>query len=235
MQTSYLAEAWKVARLTVALGQDMLHPMRVLLARGRTWATVAMVLLTSASSAVALDQLDPPLERVPQEEYQIYDRIIQSKFLTSQTRLVMINRLTVNALRPDLPPPTVAFFHEQNFFQGRLQEDVVVDFVFKARRHARLEARFDLGVHYRFYSDGASEEPSVFLAPIPAGLSVGFDPTTIGVLAFSRVGFNTRENQALAYVEDRRPDGTGAGFLILLHRSGPEWTPTDTEVLWSLR
>ena len=58
---------------------------------------------------------------------------------------------------------------------------------------------------------------------------------TIGLLRFSRVGFTRREDQALVYVEEVRPDGTGGGFLVWLHRRGRVWTIADTEVLWMAR
>jgi len=54
-------------------------------------------------------------------------------------------------------------------------------------------------------------------------------------LEFSRVGFNRREDQALIYVGDNRPDGSGAGMLVLLHRRGRVWTIVNTEVLWIAR
>jgi len=195
---------------------------------------VTLGLWAAPAFSVAADQGREKLEKVPPEEYPIYDRVVETKFLTSQTRLVIINRLTVGELRPDLPPPTWEFFRESDFFAGKLQPETVTDFLFKTRRHSRLEARFNFGVRYQFASDGVLEEPMVFLAPVPAGLT-RFDPTRIGVLGFSRVGFNAREDQALVYVGDFRPDGSGAGFLVLLYRVEHEWKITDTEVLWVAR
>ncbi len=198
--------------------------------------TIAITLGLWAAPAfsVAADQGREKLEKVPPEEYPIYDRVVETKFLTSRTRLVIIDRLTVGELRPDLPPPTWEFFTEFDFFAGKLQPETATDFLFKTRRRSRLEARFNFGVRYQFVPDGVLEEPMVFLAPVPAGLT-RFDPTRIGVLGFSRVGFNAREDQALVYVGDFRSDGSGAGFLVLLHRVGHEWKITDTEVLWVAR
>jgi len=36
-------------------------------------------------------------------------------------------------------------------------------------------------------------------------------------------------------VGNERPDGTGAGMLVLLKRSGRDWTFVDTEIVWTLR
>jgi hypothetical protein len=53
-------------------------------------------------------------------------------------------------------------------------------------------------------------------------------------LAFSRVGRTLRNDQALLYVEQNRPDGTGAGLLVWFRRQGLAWAIFDTEVLWTL-
>lgn len=174
---------------------------------------------------------------VPQEEYPIYDRVIQTKFLTSQTALVVIKRFTVTRLGPDPEekPPTRADFEARGFFNGLLQRDLVTDFILKIHRPYRLEPRFNFGVAYRLVSEEGGEA-EVSLAPIPVEFSPpGYAESTIGVLEFSRVGFNRRRDQALVYVGNTRPDGTGGGFLVLLGRYGPDWTVLDTEVLWVAR
>lgn len=171
---------------------------------------------------------------IPDEEYSIYDLVIQTKFLTSQTELVLIDRMTVTTLGGEDFPATAAFFEEHRFFGGGLPAEGILDFVAKARQPWRLEPRFSLGVRYRFVSGDTIEEPEAALVH-PAGQTartVGFDPRRIGVLRFSRVGFNRAENVALVYVGDHRPDGSGGGFLVLLRRAGRDWRIVDTEVLW---
>jgi hypothetical protein len=190
-------------------------------------------------------------ESVPAEEYAIYDRVVQEKFLTSQTKLVLIAGWTVTRLGPEWPPTDQALFDESSFFEGRLPPDLVRDFITKNRRPSRLEGRFNFGVRYRFAS-GQAEEPEVSLAPIPAAgpftnlqsaLALSAGPTlsagltlsagpTIGILGFSRTGFTRRADQALVYVGDDREDGTGAGFLLWLYKRGQVWEIADTEVLW---
>jgi hypothetical protein len=180
------------------------------------------VLLLAFSAAYAAET-----ESVPPEEYPIYDLVIEKKFLTSQTELVLIDRLTVTNLGGE-------DWHQ--FFGGAIPADTLTDFLHKARRPARLESRFTLGVRYRFVTGDKIEEPEVFLPAIPVARpqsrGTRFDPTRIGVLRFSRVGFNRQENVALVYVGDHRPDGSGGGFLILLRRSGQAWQIVETEVLW---
>lgn len=172
---------------------------------------------------------------MPAEDYRLYDLVIKEKFLTLQTELVVIERFTVTKLGPDEKKdiPSQSFFNENQFFNGELRSDLVTDFIVKNVRPSKLEGRFDFGVRYRFLSEGILEEPEVSLAPLAVRLVQA--PSVIGALGLSRVGFNQRENQALVYVSDDRADGTGAGFLFLLVRSGQGWQIVDSEVLWTAR
>jgi hypothetical protein len=180
----------------------------------------------------------PPIrpEPVPVEEYPVYDRVVQAKFLTSLTTLVIVNRLTVTRLIPDGQPLTRALFDEGRYFGGNLPRDLVTDFLLKSSRPWRLEAKFKFGVPVRFVSGDELEGPEVFLAPIPARLSgqrlAQVPPTTVGILEFSRVAFSPRGDQALVYVGDDREDGSGAGFLMWLRRIAQGWEILDTELLW---
>ena len=60
-------------------------------------------------------------------------------------------------------------------------------------------------------------------------------PSVLDHLAFSRVGRTLKNDQALVYVENRRRDGTGAGFLVWFHRQQQAWELFDTEVIWTIR
>jgi hypothetical protein len=176
---------------------------------------------------------------VPSEEYPIYDLAVRSKYLASGTGLVLIERLTVARTNKDEREYlSRESFEEEGLFGGQLPAALLNDFFFKLKSSSRLESKFNFGVPYRFFSDGVPEEPEVSLAPIPAALRprpAQDTPKAVGVLRFSRVGFTPREDQALVYVEEERPDGTGGGLLIWLHRRGKTWTITDTEVLWMAR
>lgn len=175
---------------------------------------------------------------VPLEDYAFYDQVITKKFLTSDTRMVVLERMTVSRLLPDRDGSlSIAFFREQGYFGGELPEELVRDFVGANREPSRLEGRFRFGVRYRFVSGNAIEEPEVASA-----VAVKHDWTMpvqaapmLDRLAFSRVGRTLRNDQALLYVENPRPDGTGAGFLVWFRRQGGEWSIFDTEVVWTVR
>ncbi|MGQ0810836.1 MAG: hypothetical protein ACT4OO_06375 [Nitrospiraceae bacterium] len=202
---------------------------------------VLLVLVGVFASGLAASQtpsFDKP-EPVSPEEYPIYDLIVATKFLTSETQLVMIERMTATRLHPDQEKPfTRATFVAKQFFDGRLAPDVVVDFVLKNHRASRLDARFNFGVRYRFVTGEGVEEPEVSLA-VPAHDSRSTlaqdGPPLMIRLGFSRVAFASRRDQALVYVENPRPDGTGAGFLFWLTRPGKDWQILDTDVLWIAR
>ena len=175
---------------------------------------------------------------VPVTDYALYDQVVTSKFLTSETQMVFIERLTVSRLYPDQEgPTTIGMFEENELFDRRLPPDLVREFVFMNRQPARMDAHFNFGVRYRFVSPEGTEEPEVSLGvPAvwpPAGLTQ--DLSLLGRLVFSRVAYTLRSDQALLYVEQHRPDGTGAGFLVWFRRQGTAWIILDTEVLWSIR
>lgn len=167
---------------------------------------------------------------VPAEDYALYDQTIESVFLTSHTMLVVIERMTVARLFPGRTEPmTIGPFHDRNFFMGRLPSDLVRDFVGANREAGRLQGRFQFGIRYRFVTGQSLEEPEVSAAVPVQALPV------LERLAFSRVGRTLEQDQALVYVEQMRPDGTGAGFLVWFHREGRKWRIFDTEVVWTIR
>jgi len=200
-------------------------------------AAAGLVLGLFVNTPVAVSA-DSSVQAIPSEDYALYDQAVTQKFLTSETRLVVIERLTVSRLSPNQDGPmTIGFIQEQSYFDGVLPPDLVRDFAAVNQQPTRLEGRFQFGVRYRFVSGNSMEEPEVSLAsPVTAvrGLPVQVAPV-LDRLAFSRVGRTLRDDQALLYVENNRPDGSGAGFLVWFRRQGREWIIFDTDVVWTIR
>jgi hypothetical protein len=203
---------------------------------------IALTLLTGIVEAqlwpaIAADPGLPSVSAVPAEDYPIYDEVVRGKFLTSGTTLVLIERMTTTRLMPDSPIlPTVAFFEERAFFDARLPRELILDFLFKNQRPSRLGGLFKFGAPYQFISDEGEPEseakrvhPSLGRRPV----HLVQEAQTIDRLAFSRVGFSSRLDQALVYVANDRPDGSGAGFLLWLEARGTNWDIVDTEVVWA--
>ncbi len=191
-----------------------------------------LVLICSLQFGLLLKEAAQAGSSPPAEDYILYDQVIEKKFLTAHTRLVLLERMTVFKILPgQKEPTTTAFFEGQELFDQALPHDLIRDFVAVNQESGRLEGRFRFGLPYRFVSGNTVEEPEVLLA-LP--VTVGRDslPAVLDRLAFSRVGRTLRNDQALVYVENTRPDGAGAGFLIWFRRQGHDWRIADTEVLW---
>jgi hypothetical protein len=181
---------------------------------------------------------DQKADAVPAEDYALYDQVVTSKFLTSATQLVVIERMTRLRLSPDQEgPTTIGTFLEQGYFDGELPADLIREFTAVNRQPSRLEGRFHFGVGYRFATGDTIEEPEVSLArPVTAARARPAQaPPVLDRLAFSRVARSLRNDHALMYVEALRPDGTGAGFLVWFLRQGQSWTLFDTEIAWTIQ
>ena len=116
-------------------------------------------------------------------------------------------------------------FQQHGYFDGLLSQDLVRDFVGANQTPIRLDDRFQFGVRYRFVPEGTTEdsEAGAALLVVHNPAVPVHAPSVLDRLAFSRVGRTLRNDQALVYVENRRRDGTGAGFLV----SSP-WTGVGT-------
>ena len=199
-------------------------------------AALLMGGLMGRSGAVA--ESDQKADAIPAEDYALYNQVVTSKFLTSATRLVVIERMTRLRLSPDEEgPTTIEAIQEQEYFDGELPPDLIREFREVNRQASRLEGRFHFGVGYRFATGDRIEEPEVSL-PWPATVARArpiHAPPVLDRLAFSRVARSLRNEHALMYVEALRPDGTGAGFLVWCRRQGRSWTLFDTEVVWTIQ
>ena len=206
----------------------------------RLTVLIVAVLLTDVLLGLpgAVAESDQKADVITADDYALYDQVVTSKFLTSATQLVVIERMTRFRLSPDQEGlTTIGAFQEQEYFNGELPTDLMREFISVNRQPSRLEGRFHFGVGYRFATGDAIEEPEVSLAHplIVARARPVQRPSVLDRLAFSRVARNLRNDHALVYVEALRPDGTGAGFLVWCRRQGRSWTLFDTEVAWTIQ
>lgn len=173
-----------------------------------------------------------------QEDYSLYDRVIEDKFLTPEIQLVLLERMTASRLVPDQDGSmSLDFLQQQGYFDGMLPQELVRDFVGTNQTSVPLEPRFQFGVRYRFVSEGMTEDPEAGAAvPVLRNPARPAQVTSVlDRLAFSRVGRTLGNDQALVYVENVRPDGTGAGFLVWCRPQEQGWKLFDTEVVWTMR
>jgi hypothetical protein len=215
----------------------------------RTCALLTALTSASVAGLPATVSPEPPSESpplVPSDDYPLYDLIVDEKFLTPETKLVLLERATVTRLHPEQQGPVrLETFQEYEIFDGRLPMDLVRDFLFKNRTPSRLEGHFAFGVRYRFVSGQGAEQEETSLAPIPVSqgaprrlqeeIPLDEPPAVIDRLSFSRVAYTFARDHAFIYVEYNRPDGSGAGFAVWLRKSGRQWGIFDSELVWAAR
>ena len=193
----------------------------------------AVLLLLGPGTPAGAERSEHP-EAVGPEEYDIYNRIVEAKFLTSETSMIFIRELTATRLGPSGLPFSGEWFEENRLFEGGVPGPLLSDFLFKTREPSRLAARFGFGARYRLIPRDEGQHDRVSLPPHAAIRGIQLFSGTI-VLEFSRVAFTPKEDLGLVYVGNERPDGTGAGMLVLLKRSGRDWVFVDTEIVWTIR
>jgi hypothetical protein len=212
------------------------------------WLLLLGCFIASSNAALAAERAEPPLDSpppVPLEDYPLYDLIVDEKFLTPETELVLLERATLIRLHPEQQGPLrLETFQEYEIFDGRLPIDLVRDFLFKNQAPSKLDGQFGFGVRYRFVSGDGGAQQETSLAPVPVALETPHlaqegpldePPAVIDRLSFSRVGYSFGREQAFVYVEYNRPDGSGAGFAVWLRASGNRWGIVDSELVWAAR
>lgn len=187
--------------------------------------------------AIAESGQDGP-RYVPAEEYAVYDRVMEAKFFTSQTKLIVIERMTTSKLtRDEKPPPLRQYFQMKQFFNNSLPPSLLEGFLRKSdHAAARLESKFSFSIPVKFVTDQYLDDAEVSLPTMTVSMTqVQKRPgplPVLGVFQLSRVAFTPARDQALVFVGVNRPDGTGAGFLIWLYQHQDSWDLYGTEVLW---
>ena len=212
------------------------------------WALVSTLIsasLTGPPSAAPAETPPTSPRPVPLEDYPLYDLIVDEKFLTPETKLVLLERTTLTRLHPEQQGPIrLETFQEYEIFDGRLPIDLVRDFLFKNQTPSQLEGHFGFGVRYRFVSGNEAEQQETSLAPLSVSLEIpqllqegplDEPPAVLDRLSFSRVAYSFGREHALIYVEYNRPDWSGAGFAVWLRSSGSRWGIFDSELVWAVR
>ena len=208
------------------------------------FTVVSASLIGPAPAALAEPPPDSP-PPVPLEDYPLYDLVVDEKFLTPETKVVLLKRTTLTRLHPEQQGPLrLETFQEYEIFDGRLPSDLVRDFLFKNQTASQLEGHFGFGVRYRFVSGNGTEQQETSLAPLPVSLEMpqllqegplDEPPAVLDRLSFSRVAYSFGREHAFIYVEYNRPDGSGAGFAVWFRSSGSRWGIYDSELVWAAR
>jgi hypothetical protein len=170
------------------------------------------------------------------EEYSVYSDLLNSQYKSDKLQQFVINSETVGktkqpfiglragftptgAKRPDADPGTMSDFDANN------------------DKSIFLERRFDLKAPYVLVT---SDELHAIFGPDASGHYdmggwTGFYkqyPRAVGILGLSRVGFSSKKDQALAYVEIQHNLLGGSGRFFVLSRGDKAWEVQKQVVIW---
>ena len=155
-----------------------------------------------------------PADEIASEEYSVYSSLINSKFLSRETNLALIEGRTQ--------------FDDMVIIPKEFEDDLRP----KTAAAYSLQRRFHIRVTYRLLT------PAQLDALFKRSLSEAWDiywkryPRATGLLTFSRVGFNATKTRAFVYVADVCGARCGYGRTFVLEKQNRVWKIVDEKQLW---
>ena len=172
-------------------------------------------LLWLMGAMVAPSNARLPADKITSEEYSVYSSLINSRFLSPQTNLALIEG------RTQFDDHMVTIPKE---FENDLQPKIAANYALQRRLHIR--------VTYRLLT------PAQLDALFKSDLREAWDiywkryPRATGLLTFSRVGFNATKTRAFVYVADVCGALCGYGRTFVLEKQNRAWKIVDERQLW---
>jgi hypothetical protein len=172
------------------------------------------------------------------EEYAVYNAVLDSIYASSEPKpqqfVINVEPITetqhpstgtiggltgTGAARPETAPDTKSDFDE------------------KGKKSCRLDRRFDLKVPYTLVvNDDLNKifalDPSGHIDPKVWDHFYQRYPGAAGIVAFSRVGFDSKKNQALVYLVIQYGLVGGSGEFCVLVRNDGKWTIEKQVLIW---
>jgi len=112
-------------------------------------------------------------------------------------------------------------------------EEIFFDFIIKNKKSYPLERRFHFSINYILISE---KELSEIFKDFQRGWIEFYKrypkARGAGIVEFSRVGFNFKEDQALVEICAVQDYLMGQGFLILLEKKKDNWTIQEKKRTW---
>jgi hypothetical protein len=196
----------------------------------RSFRRLLLVLLALFVSAAAAE--------ITRAEEEVYAALLNSAYNEGHSDSQSVGSVIVAAgtvaLRPFLAhrKGPIAATHE---WLAEASDAVVADFVRENREQAEVVFRRRLlKPELKLILADEATLARVLGTPAQGDGWIRLDamyPNSGGVLRFSRVGFDTRANQALVYIEHQCGPGCGAGRLVLLTRLSGAWYLYKTVVV----
>ncbi len=190
-------------------------------------------LLEPLNSQAQTDEKTPVQDS---EEYSVYSELLNSQYKSDKLQQFVINSETVGktkqpfiGLRGGLAPSGAK--------RPEADASTISDFDANNDKSIVLERRFDLKAPYVLVT---SDELHAIFGPDASGRYdmegwTGFYkhyPGAVGVLGLSRVGFSSKKDQALVYVEIQKNLLGGSGRFFVLSRADKTWEVQKQVVMW---
>jgi hypothetical protein len=170
------------------------------------------------------------------EEYAVYSAVLNALFASPKLQQFVINSETSSKTKPAF----VGFIGGLTWSgakQPETESDTASDFDAKNDKSYLLNRQFDLKMQYVLVA--SAELHTIFVQD--AGGHPDMEswtrfykqyPAAPGILAFSRVGLNSRKRQALVYVTNQRGLVGGSGAFVVLAKTGKTWEVQKQVMVW---
>ena len=177
-----------------------------------------------------------PQSRIEDEEYRVYDSLIPKKFLNKKERGVVIeNRTTFNAgddliflkTQPDLTQRLATLDERYEILGhqlGGISLEILKDFRAKDSRPYEITPRHRLTAKYVLLS---KKRVITLFQQWQGDWNY---PHTIGVISFSRVGFNAAKTEAIVYVRFSCGRRCSSSEFVFLSKTQQEWRKKSSYV-----
>jgi hypothetical protein len=203
--------------------------MRLLIFTAVLLSLLSLTLTTAATQSDSAASLEA-------EEYVVYSAVLNGVSSSPELKQLVINIETSSKekqpfigiiggmVRTGAKPPEAA-------------DDTWSEFNARNGKSGLLDRRLDLKLPYVLVTD---EKLKTFFVKGPNGEIDGGIwqtfykqyPGAQGVLAFSRVGFNSKKDEALVYVANQSGLVGGSGRFVLLSRSSGNWAIQKQVLIW---
>jgi hypothetical protein len=184
----------------------------------------SLVLLALAALLMALPaprKLSAQATDTPQihdsEEYSVYNAVLNAQFASDKSQQFVISGKTIRITKPD-------YFDR---VASDVESDTLSDLKAKNEKSGLLEKRFDLKKPYVFVSD---DELDVMFSEKSGSLFIGgwalfYEryPGAPGLITFSRVGFDSKKDEALVYLGFQHHYLGGSSRFLVLSKGDKSW------------
>lgn len=169
------------------------------------------------------------------ESRDVYSAILQQAFIRHRYRTVVIVTTSADCLLIDVNPntdasPTVEQLYARERTVMPVQLDAVADYAHKNETQGELSLK-DLGIPNELISP---EQVAELFEKGGGGWDTFYKryPGSLGLVSFSKVGFNARRDQAFVYVAKTCHWLCGDGEYILLNKEHGQWTVKVVQEIW---